>query len=80
MLIDCSGNKEERLTTPVFLDIEQVAKKLHRTPGALRNLVMRRKIPFRKAGGRLMFIENEIEKWIQESPGLTLEQWKKGER
>lgn len=64
----------------VFLDIKETSRKLSRSPGAIRNLVMRRRIPFRKAGGRLMFIEHEIEKWIQESPGLTLEDWKKENR
>ena len=41
-----------------------------RSPGAVRNLVMRRAIPFRKAGGRLVFLRSEIEFWIENSPGV----------
>lgn len=47
---------------------------LERSPGAIRNLVMRRKIPFRKVGGRLMFIRAEIEDWIENAPGLKPEE------
>ena len=43
------------------------------TPGAIRNLVMRRRIPFRKAGGRLVFIEHEIVQWVENSPGAKVE-------
>ncbi len=43
------------------------------TPGAIRNLVMRGKIPFRKVGGRLVFIKSEISEWVETSPGLKLE-------
>ena len=40
---------------------------------AIRNLVLRRKIPFRKPGGRLMFIRSELIQWIQQAPGLSIE-------
>ena len=51
---------------------EEVAEFLGRSPAAVRNLVLRRGIPFRKVGGRLLFLRNEIQLWIQESPGLKL--------
>ncbi len=57
-----------------YLGINQVADMLHRSPAAIRNLVMRRKIPFRKPGGRLLFIESEIKQWVETSPGITPEQ------
>lgn len=44
-----------------------------RTPAAIRNLCMRRKIPFRRVAGRLLFLKNEIDLWIHNSPGVTLE-------
>ena len=59
-----------------YLNTEQMAVFLGCSPGAVRNMVMRRKIPYRKAGGRLVFIRAEIDQWIQFSEGLTLEQWK----
>lgn len=58
-----------------FMNTEQVGRFINRSPGAVRNLVMRRKIPFRKPGGRLVFLRSEIEEWIKQAPGLTLEEW-----
>ena len=52
---------------------EEVAEFLGRSPGAVRNLVLRRGIPFRKVGGRLLFLQNEIELWIDQAPGVRLE-------
>ena len=45
-----------------------------RSHGAIRNLVLRRKIPFRKVSGRLLFLKSEIDEWIQRSPGVSLEE------
>lgn len=44
-----------------------------RSPGAIRNLVLRRAIPFRKVGGRLLFLRSEIDRWIDEAPGVRPE-------
>ncbi len=52
--------------------VQHVSNYLHRTPGAVRNLVLRRRIPFRKAGGRLIFFRDEIESWADASPGVKL--------
>ncbi len=52
---------------------EGCAEFICRTPGAVRNLVMRRKIPYRKCGGRLLFLKSEIMDWIENAPGLRLE-------
>jgi len=51
-----------------------VAKFLGRSDGAIRNLAARRRIPFRKAGGRLIFFRNEILEWIDSAPGVRLEE------
>ena len=50
----------------------EAADLIKRSPGAVRNLVMRRAIPFRKAGGRLVFLRSEIVNWIEQSPGVRL--------
>lgn len=55
-----------------LLDTNQIADYLNRTPAAIRNLVMRRMIPFRKVGGRLLFLENEIDQWVDRSEGVRL--------
>lgn len=52
---------------------DEVAKHLKRTPGAVRNLVLRRAIPYRKAGGRLVFFPAEIQRWLEDSPGVRPE-------
>lgn len=57
-----------------YLNVLEVSQFLRRSPGAVRNLVLRRKIPFHKPGGRLLFSKVEIEKWIQESPGISLKE------
>ena len=50
----------------------EAAEFLGRSPGAIRNLVMRRAIPYRKVAGRLVFLKDEIEKWIENAPGVRL--------
>jgi hypothetical protein len=35
---------------------------------------MRKKIPFRKPGGRLLFLRSEIEQWIELAGGVRLEE------
>lgn len=54
---------------------EQLSAYLGRSPQAIRDLVYRREIPYRKPGGRLLFLKHEIERWIEVSGGLSLEQW-----
>ena len=56
-----------------ILDTNQVARFLNRSPGAIRNLVMRRDIPFRKVSGRLVFLREEITTWIEHAPGVRVE-------
>ncbi|BBO72769.1 hypothetical protein DSCW_01860 [Desulfosarcina widdelii] len=45
-----------------------------RSAGAVRNLVMRKAIPFRKPGGRLLFIREELDEWIQTSSGIKIDE------
>ncbi len=57
-----------------YLTAKECAELIGRTPGAVRNLVMRRVIPFRKPAGRLMFLRSEIERWIEDAPGITIDE------
>lgn len=59
---------------PKYLSTRQVAEMLNRTPAAIRNLCMRRAIPHRKPGGRLLFVRAEVERWIDGAPGVRLEE------
>ena len=56
-----------------ILTTSEAAAYLSRTPGAIRNLVLRRAIPHRKPGGRLIFLRSELDQWIDKSPGVRLE-------
>ena len=47
---------------------------LRKSPAAIRNLVMRKEIPFRKVSGRLVFIREELEEWVRMSPGMSLDE------
>ncbi|RJP90953.1 MAG: DNA-binding protein [Desulfobacteraceae bacterium] len=60
-----------------FLSIEQAcAEELPwLSPGALRKLITRHKIPFRKPGGRLVLIRSELREWVKKSPGVRLSQF-----
>jgi len=60
-----------------ILDTQQCAAYLHRSAGAVRNLVMRRQIPYRKQAGRLLFFVDEIDAWLNEAPGLSLDELRK---
>lgn len=57
-----------------YLTVNELSALIHRSPGAIRNLVLRRRIPYRKVGGRLLFLSSEIHPWIRDSPGLPLEE------
>jgi excisionase family DNA binding protein len=62
-------NMSERL-----MNVSETAALLGRTENAIRRLVERRKIPFRRSGRRILFIERELLAVIEELPGLTLEE------
>jgi len=56
-------------------NVKELSEHLTKSPGAVYNLVLRRKIPFRKvAGGGLYFIPREIERWLDQSPGVRVEE------
>jgi predicted DNA-binding transcriptional regulator AlpA len=59
------------------LNISELSQYLRgRSLGGIRNLCLRRKIPFRKPGGRLLFLKSEIDEWIEKSPGISLKEMK----
>lgn len=58
-----------KVTQKKYLTTKECGELMGRSVGAIRNLVMRRKIPFRKVGGRLLFLYSEIVEWIENSEG-----------
>lgn len=60
--------------TDRYLNVNQISNYLKRSPGAVRNLVLRRAIPYRKPAGRLLFDREQIDEWIKKSEGIGLDQ------
>lgn len=54
------------------LSVKDTATFINRTESAVRKLCLRRAIPFRKPAGRLIFIRSELERWIENAPGVGL--------
>ena len=60
----------------ILLSTTEVADLLRRSPAAIRNMVMRKIIPYRKPGGRLLFVKDELEEWVLRSEGVSLDDLK----
>ncbi len=78
-----SGGKPQRVSQKeieglknVFLTVEELQHYIKRSKGAIRNLVLRKAIPYRKPAGRLLFVREDIDQWIQSAPGMSLEEVK----
>jgi len=56
-----------------YLTVKEISDYLKRSQGAIRNLVLRRAIPYRKPAGRLLFDKEEIDQWVKGSEGISLE-------
>ena len=70
------GRKREQsegLTTP------EAAAFIGLTPSAMRHLVERRKIPFRKLGKRILLRRSELLQFIEHLPGISVEEALKNE-
>ena len=57
-----------------FLNTKELSHYLGRTQQAIRDLACRRKLPYRKFCGRLMFDKSEIDKLINASSGVLPEE------
>jgi excisionase family DNA binding protein len=54
-----------------IINVKEVSKYLKRSESSVRNMCSRGQIPHRMCGGRrLVFIKEEIDKWILCSPGI----------
>jgi excisionase family DNA binding protein len=51
-----------------LMDVQEAATYLRIAPKTLYGLVSQRRIPFRKAGRRLLFLEAELLEWTQPRP------------
>ena len=55
-----------------YLTVAEAAELTSRTPKALRKMVERRQIPYRKHGKRVIFKRVELEEFFDRLPGVTL--------
>lgn len=56
------------------LDVVEAASLLGTTPKAVRQRVARRTLPFRKFGGRIIFLKEQLEELVRDSPGCSVEE------
>jgi excisionase family DNA binding protein len=50
---------------PILMDVREAAAFLRIAPKTLYGLVSQQRIPFRKAGRRLLFLETELLEWTR---------------
>ena len=62
-----------------LLDVLETAAMLGRSENAVRRMVERRQIPYRKSGRRVLFLESELRAFIEALPGLSLADLREGE-
>lgn len=56
------------------LNVEEVANLVETTPKAIRQRIARRTLPFRKLGGRIIFFKCELEQFLRDLPGCSIEE------
>jgi hypothetical protein len=63
-----------RRVNGIVMDVATAASFIGVTPKAIRGQVTRRLIPFRRLGGRIVFIRREIETWLTSLEGCPVEE------
>ena len=63
-----------------LLGIAEAAEVLGRSENAVRRMVERRQICYRKSGRRVLFLESELKAFIEALPGLPLEDLREREK
>jgi len=68
-----SAFKDKNIFSALTLDVHQVAAFLGWTEKRVRGHIARQTLPYRKQGGRILFLRSELERFIDNLPGTTLE-------
>ncbi len=58
----------------ILMDVRGLASYLGTSEHCVRSRVRRREIPFKKMGGRLLFLKHEIDQYLEQLPGCDLEE------
>ena len=53
-----------------YFNVDEAADFTGRTPDAIRRMVERGQIPYRKWGKRVIFVREELEEFLDNLPGL----------
>ncbi len=66
--------KADRTISGRYGGLAEAAAYLGKTDKAVRKLVERRAVPFRRAGKRLVFDLEELDLWVASLPGVAVEE------
>jgi hypothetical protein len=66
--------QQRRAINGELIDIASASQLLGCSQKSLRARVARRIVPFRRFGGRIVFRLTELEQFIEQLPGVTVEQ------
>ena len=61
-----------RTVNGVLMGVPEAAALIGNSERSLRALVAAGVVPYRKLGGRVVFRREELEKWIERLPGVSL--------
>ncbi len=61
--------QEPRRFNGILMDVRGLASYLGTSEHCVRSRVRRREIPFKKMGGRLLFLKHEIDRYLEQLPG-----------
>lgn len=57
----------------LLLGVREAAKFLGYTEKSLRTRIARGRIPYRREGGRIVFVRAELDRWVDSLPGVRLD-------
>ena len=57
-----------------LLGVEEAAEYLGLTPNTVRSRAARRLLPFKKWGGRVVFVRNQLDSFTESLPGCSVEE------
>ena len=60
-----------------YLDLQEAATFIRRSPQALYRMVGRRQVPYRKCGRRLLFKRSELVQYLEALPGVKIEEMRR---
>jgi predicted DNA-binding transcriptional regulator AlpA len=69
----CKGKRAFN-NTGAILELDGLSNWLGPSQGTLYGRAMRGEMPYRKLGGRIIFLWSEIEEWLKSLPGRSLEE------